>query len=428
MLENFLTDPSIVLEVDQVSKKFFYKLSSTRKFGLKEIIRAGFGKAQQNGDLRKSEFWAVRNVSFRLKRGKTLGIIGLNGSGKSTILKMINGLYMPDEGQIRIKGNVGALIELGTGFHPMLTGKENIFIKGALLGKSKAQMNEIYQQIVDFAELGEFINSPIKTYSSGMYVRLGFSVTVHMDPEILLMDEVLSVGDFKFRQKCMDKINQIRESTSTIFVSHAMGDVSLFCDWVIVLDKGLIAYEGLPDDAVKYYMSETEEKVKEKKQPVQKAAKDIRPFYGDLFINEKKICDIEHYWTDKNLKKTDQAETGSEVNIVIKFRLKHKPRKNIVVGIPIWDKNGTLITGLATDMDQVELVGDNENRYELILHFDELSFNPNEYVSVVAVVDGLEFYYTGLNNTLTIKNYKRNFGFFTANHRWIVGSIQMSLK
>jgi ABC-type polysaccharide/polyol phosphate transport system ATPase subunit len=428
MLESALTDPSIVLELDEVSKKFFYNLSYTRKWGFREIIRAGFGKDQQNGDLRKSEFWAVRNVSFQLQRGKTLGIIGLNGSGKSTILKMINGLYMPDQGQIRIKGNVGALIELGTGFHPMLTGRENIYIKGALLGKSKEEMDEIYQQIADFAELGEFINSPIKTYSSGMHVRLGFAVAVHIDPDILLMDEVLSVGDFQFRQKCMDKINYLRERTSTIFVSHSMGDISLFCDWVIVLDKGMIAFEGKADDAIKFYMYDVEEKNNKKKQPVKQKTQDIKPFYGDLFINEKKICDIEHYWADKDLKKIDHAETGSEVNIVIKFRLKRKPRKDLVVGIPIWDKKGTLITGIATDMDQIELVGDNENRYELILHFKELSFNPNEYVSTMAVVDGLEYYYRGINNTLAVTNYKRNFGFFTANHRWIIGTTQKSSK
>ncbi len=428
MLGGPLTDPGIVLELDRVSKKFCYNLSNTRKYGLKEILRAGFGNVRQNQKLRKGEFWAVHNVSFQLKRGITLGIIGLNGSGKSTILKMINGLFMPDQGQIRIKGTVGALIELGTGFHPFLSGRENIYIKGALLGKSKEEMDEIYQQIVDFAELGEFINSPIKTYSSGMHVRLGFAVAAHIEPEILLMDEVLAVGDFRFQQKCMDKINQMRESTSTIFVSHSLGYISLFCDWAIVLDKGEIAYEGETDDAIKFYMADVEKKNNTKQQPTQKAAKDIKPFYGDLFINEKKIFDIEHYWADKDLNKIDHAETGAEVNIVIKFQLKRKPRKDLVVGIPIWDKNGTLITGIATDMDQIELVGDNENRYQLILHFKELSFNPNEYVSVVAIVDGLEFYYTGLNNNLRIENYKRNFGFFTANHRWIIGTPQKSSK
>jgi ABC-type polysaccharide/polyol phosphate transport system ATPase subunit len=362
----------------------------------------------------------VRNVSLSLKRGKTLGIIGLNGSGKSTILKMINGLYMPDVGEIRIKGTVGALIELGAGFHPMLTGRENVFVKGALLGKSKEEMDEIYQGIVDFAELGEFINSPIKTYSSGMHVRLGFAVAVHINPDILLMDEVLAVGDFRFQQKCMDKINQMRERSSTIFVSHSMGYVSLFCDWVVVLDKGMIAYEGHPEDAIKFYMSEIEEKDKKKKQPSQKVTKDIRPFYGNLFLNEEKICNIDHYWADEDLNKIDCAETGSEVNIVIKFQLKASPRKLFTVGIPIWDKQGNYITGIATDMDGIELRGNENNNYHLLLNFPELTFNPNEYISVIAIHDGLEFYYRGLNTTLTVQNYKRHFGFITVSHKWIV--------
>ena len=420
MLESSLADPSIVLELDRVSKKFCYNLANTRKYGLREIVRAGFGKTHQNGDLRKGEFWAVRNVSCRLKRGKTLGIIGLNGSGKSTILKMINGLYMPDQGEIRIKGTVGALIELGAGFHPMLTGRENIFTKGALLGKSKEEMDELYQQIVDFAELGEFINSPIKTYSSGMHIRLGFAVAVHINPDILLMDEVFAVGDFRFRQKCMDKINQMREHTTTIFVSHSMGTVSLFCDWVLVLDKGVIAYDGQPEDAIKFYMSEIEDKNNKKKHPPQKLTKDIRPFYGDLFLNEEKISNIQHYWADKDLNKIDSAETGAEVNVVVKFQLKERPRKQLTVGIPIWDKDGNYITGIATDMDKIKLKGDESNYYHVILNFPELPFNPNEYISVVAIHDGLEFYYRGLNTTLTVQNYKRYFGLITAAHKWIV--------
>ncbi len=268
MFGHSLTDPGVVLEVDRLHKKFFYNLANTRKYGFREIVRACFGITKEDNNLRKGEFWAVQNVSFSLERGKTLGLIGLNGSGKSTILKMINGLYMPDQGEICIKGTVGALIELGAGFHPMLTGRENIYIKGALLGKSKEEMDELYQQIVDFAELGEFINSPIKTYSSGMHMRLGFAVAVHINPDILLMDEVFAVGDFRFRQKCMDKINQMREHTSTVFVSHSMGTVSLFCDRVIVLDKGVIAYEGQPEDAIKYYISEIENNKKKKKNSV----------------------------------------------------------------------------------------------------------------------------------------------------------------
>lgn len=419
MIESALSDPSIILEMHGVSKKFSYSLASTRKYGLRDLLRSGLGITEKNTKLRKNEFWALNNISIKLKRGETVGIIGLNGSGKSTILKLINGLFMPDMGEIQIKGKVGALIELGAGFHPMLTGRENIYLKGALLGKTKDEMDDICQNIIDFAELGEFIDSPIKSYSSGMHVRLGFSVSVHITPDILLMDEVLAVGDFQFKQKCMDKINKIREFTSTIFVSHSMGTVSLICDRVIVLNKGVVVFEGDTDDAIKYYTAIIDDKDKIKK-PNLKIIKDIKPFYGELFFNEKKIDNISHYWADKKLKTIEQATTGDEVNIIVKFTLKTKPVKQLIVGIPIWDKNGNYITGIASDMDGIKLRRDKHNRYTVILNFSELIFNPSDYISIIAIHDGLEFYYRGLNSILSVTNHKRYFGFVTATHNWIV--------
>ena len=420
MIESALSDPSIILEMNGVSKKFSYSLASTRKYGLRDLLRSALGITEKNANLRKNEFWALRNISFKLKRGETVGIIGLNGSGKSTILKLINGLFMPDLGNIRIKGKVGALIELGAGFHPMLTGRENIYLKGALLGKTKDEMDEISQNIIDFAELGEFIDSPIKSYSSGMHVRLGFSVSVHITPDILLMDEVLAVGDFKFRQKCMDRINEMRERTSTIFVSHSMPIVSLICDRVIVLNKGAVVFEGNTDDAIKYYTAIIEDKDKNSRKKVLKNNKDIKPFYGELFLNENKISNVSHFWANKNLKKIENAVTGDEVNIIVKFQLKTKPKKKLTVGIPIWDKNGNYITGIASDMDKIELRSDKNNCYKIILKFSELILNPNDYVSVIAIHDGLEFYYRRLNNILSVTNHKRHFGFVTATHDWII--------
>ena len=255
MLESSLGDPSIVLEFEKVSKKFFYNLSNTRKYGIREIVRSGFGRAQKNGDLRKGEFWAVRNVSFRLNQRKTLGIIGLNGSGKSTILKMINGLYMPDQGQIRIKGNVGALIELGAGFHPMLTGRENVFLMGSIYGMSNAELQEKYESIVSFSELGEFIESPVKYYSSGMRVRLGFSIAIHLEPDILFLDEVLAVGDVGFRIKCLNAIGKLQRNAAVIIVSHSMPQIARMSDRVMVLKEGNIVKltNDVPDSISEYY-------------------------------------------------------------------------------------------------------------------------------------------------------------------------------
>jgi lipopolysaccharide transport system ATP-binding protein len=408
-----------VLEVDNVSKKYCVDLRQLRRYGLHDIVKVMLGIRNSNETLRPGEFWAVHNVSFSMKKGESLGLIGLNGAGKSTLLKMIKGLIIPDAGKISIKGEVGALIELGAGFHPMLSGRENIFIKGALLGKSKEEMDAVYEKIVEFAELGDFIEAPLKSYSSGMHVRLGFAIAIFMKPDILLLDEVLAVGDFKFRQKCLEKINRIKETTATIFVSHSMDTISLFCAKAIVLEKGRIAFSGEADEAIQFYISEIEEK-----KAIVKKQKDLhvkKMNFGDLYENINKIVDIEHYWADSDLNEIDEAQTGQEVNIVIRFKLTDKPMDNLIVGVPIWNVEGTLITGIATDMDKTELIGDSENRYNVILNFKELALNPNEYIAVVAVSDGLEFYYRGLiKKKLVVRNYNRHFGFVSPAYNWII--------
>jgi ABC-type Fe3+/spermidine/putrescine transport system ATPase subunit len=257
-----------------------------------------------------------------------------------------------------------------------------------------------------------------------MKMRLGFSIAIHMKPDILLMDEVMAVGDFRFRQKCLDRVNEMRETMSAIFVSHSMNQVSLFCDRVIVLNRGVAEYEGPTDEAIRYYMSEIE--TQHKKPAVQTSA--IKPIYGDLFHNEEKICNIEHYWADTNLNKIDRAVTSTEVNIVIKFQLKTKP-KNLVIGVPIWDKNGNFITAISSDLQQVKLTGDEKGRYHVVLNFPELVLNPNDnYVSVVAIVDGPEFYYRELNDPLTVEDHRRNLGFITPPHKWTISNDAASYE
>ncbi|MCK4325438.1 ABC transporter ATP-binding protein, partial [bacterium] len=182
----------IAIKVEHVSKKFCKRLRHTMLYGTVDIARSTLGLLPHSGQLRVGEFWAVDDVSFELKRGETLGIIGPNGAGKTTVLKMLNGIFMPDKGKIIIKGRVGALIEVGAGFHPMLTGRENIYINGTILGMSKREIDKKFDDIVNFADIGDFIDSPVKHYSSGMYVRLGFAIAIHCEPDILLVDEVLA--------------------------------------------------------------------------------------------------------------------------------------------------------------------------------------------------------------------------------------------
>jgi ABC-type polysaccharide/polyol phosphate transport system ATPase subunit len=199
-------------------------------------------------------FEAVNRVSFKISRGSTTGIIGRNGSGKSTLLKVIAGVYEPTRGQIRVSGSIAPLIELGAGFHHELTGRENILINALLLGLTKRQVQEREQRIIEFAEIGEFIDSPVKQYSSGMYMRLAFAVATEVDPDILLIDEILAVGDASFKEKCYERLRSFHDRGKTIvIVSHDAGMIKSFCDRVLLINKGQLIADGPPDEVISQY-------------------------------------------------------------------------------------------------------------------------------------------------------------------------------
>jgi lipopolysaccharide transport system ATP-binding protein len=234
----------VLVKVEGLSKKFCKDLKTSLWYGVKDIF-GNIGSNTSENVLRPKEFWAVRDVSFELRRGECLGLIGHNGAGKSTLLKMLNGLINPDEGKITMKGRVGALIELGAGFNPILSGRENIYNNGAILGFSKSEMDAKVEDIIDFAEIREFIDMPVQNYSSGMKVRLGFAVASEMEPDILIIDEVLAVGDVGFRVKCLNRISKMLESCTTIFVSHGMPLIARTATRVILMDKGQIEVNSL---------------------------------------------------------------------------------------------------------------------------------------------------------------------------------------
>jgi ABC-type polysaccharide/polyol phosphate transport system ATPase subunit len=247
---------NVALEMDHVYKKF--------KKGeiydcLRDLIPALFGKMLKGSTvnaLGESEFWATEDVSFQVNRGEALGIIGSNGAGKSTILKLLCGIMKPTKGVLRVNGKLSALIEVGAGFHGDLTGRENVFLNGTILGMKKEEISRKFDEIVEFSGLGDFIDTPVKRYSSGMYARLGFSVAAHVDPEILIVDEVLSVGDVAFQNKCMEKMKSIvRSGTSVIFVSHNLKAVMDLCDRCILLDHGNIQTIGPANEVVTRYLN-----------------------------------------------------------------------------------------------------------------------------------------------------------------------------
>ena len=236
-----MSDTEVLISAENISKKFCRGLKRSLWYGMQDIASEIFvpsGNASTDRNLRKDEFWALDNISLELRRGECLGLIGANGAGKSTLLKILNGLIKPDRGKVSLRGRVGALIELGVGFNPILSGRENIYINGSVLGLTKDEIGRKLNDIIEFAEIGEFLDMPVKNYSSGMRVRLGFAVAAHMDPDILLIDEVLAVGDMGFIMKCLHAIDRMMKNTAVIFVSHNLPFVSRICTKLIVMEKG----------------------------------------------------------------------------------------------------------------------------------------------------------------------------------------------
>lgn len=235
-----------VVRVTRVSKRFTVRKDSSLK---ERVITFG-----RSGRARKEDFWALSDVSLAIHAGSTIGLIGHNGSGKSTLLKIVGGIIQPTSGTVEQRGRIAALLELGAGFHPDLTGRENVFLNASVLGLSAEETEAQFDSILEFSGVGDFIDTQIKFYSSGMYVRLAFSIAVHTDPDILLVDEVLAVGDEQFQQKCLDKIREFQaEGRTIIIVSHALDQIASLCDRVVLMNRGQMAYDGVPTTAIERF-------------------------------------------------------------------------------------------------------------------------------------------------------------------------------
>lgn len=255
---------SSVITVENLSKKYIIGHQKQERYtALRDVLANGarcFAHklthpfATSENDPTHEEFWALKDVSFDIQQGDRVGIIGRNGAGKSTLLKILSRITEPTSGKISIKGRVASLLEVGTGFHPELTGRENIFLNGAILGMSKAEIKKKFDEIVEFAEVEKFLDTPVKRYSSGMYVRLAFAVAANLEPEILIVDEVLAVGDAQFQKKCLGKMEEVgKEGRTVIFVSHSMPTVTSLCDRAILLESGRVAKMGLTSEVVMHY-------------------------------------------------------------------------------------------------------------------------------------------------------------------------------
>jgi ABC-type polysaccharide/polyol phosphate transport system ATPase subunit len=312
--------------VDGVSKRF--RLYHERNQSLKAAI-------MRRGRAKYDEFWALRDVSFEIPRGKTFGIIGTNGSGKSTLLKCIAKILRPDAGAITAHGSMAALLELGSGFHPELSGRDNVFLNGAILGMSKKEITSKFDDIVGFAGLEKFIDTPVKNYSSGMYVRLGFSVAINVDPEILLVDEVLAVGDEAFQRKCSEKFTQFRdEGRTVVIVSHAMSAMRDLCDDMAWLDDGILREVGRPSDVVDDYVDESHvERIEVA------GGDDAGHRWGS---GEARIERVE--LLDAHGRRTTKVHTGDEVTIRFHWAATQRITKP-VFGMAIHQLSGVEVTG-----------------------------------------------------------------------------------
>src|SRR5271170_262612 len=268
-----VTMPEAVIAVENLSKRYFIKHMAgvqgrSRYIALRDIVGQQMRKFARGAinlahrqhlprDHEIEEFWALRDVNFEVKEGEVLGIVGRNGAGKSTLLKILSRITEPTEGRIRVRGRVASLLEVGTGFHPELTGRENIYLNGAILGMSRAEIKKKFDEIVAFAEVERFLDTPVKRYSSGMYVRLAFAVAAHLEPEILIVDEVLAVGDAEFQKKCLGKMDDVsrREGRTVLFVSHNLAAVAQLANRAVLLEKGRAVFDGPVSAAVSAYLS-----------------------------------------------------------------------------------------------------------------------------------------------------------------------------
>ena len=327
------------ISLDNVSMKFILHHRRARSFqdALVNLVHRRQGSTE--------EFWALRNVSFDIHHGETVGVIGQNGSGKSTILKLITRILDPTSGAIEVDGRVSALIELGAGFHPDLSGRENIYLNGSILGFSKAEMDRRFGPIVEFAELERFIDTPVKHYSSGMYMRLGFSVAISVDPDILIIDEVLSVGDVGFQRKCLDRISEFRRrGKAIIFVSHGIDVVSQLCDRVVWLDQGVVQSIGRAAHVTHLYTSELSRRDEEKREQARARTDNQeglnRPDKQDSAILGIELVESEIY--DGAGIETASFETGAALRFRIRGRVVDAS-SSAMVGFSLFRGDGLMV-------------------------------------------------------------------------------------
>ncbi len=406
--------PAILLK--GISKEFKQTTLSRDYITLKSLLLNPFSRKRRPKDTTRVVF---QNLDLEIPQGTSLGIIGRNGSGKSTLLKVMTGIYKPDSGTVRMNGRVSSLIELGAGFHPEFTGRENVFINGTILGLNRKEIEKRFDRIVRFAELEPFMDVPVRTYSSGMYVRLGFSVAVNVDPDILLVDEVLAVGDESFSRKCVDKMTAFKKAGKTIvLVTHDLPTVERFCDQALWLESGCIQAQGEPRQVIDAYRQEVarrdDDRFKEEQASCNEAERFIsrnRWGNGDIEITGVRLMDNQgqerHIFHD-----------GEDLFLEMDVQV-HRSTSDVVFGVAIFDGKGTCCYGTNTNLDAITLPSFSTSG-RIGVKFEKIHLIEGTYFLDVAVhaLDGHAYDYQSGCTSFAVRSTRKDSGIYRIPHSW----------
>lgn len=382
--------------------------------GIVDLSKNLVGIKQNTTKLRKDEFWALDNINFELRRGEALGLIGVNGSGKTTLLRLLAGIFPPDKGEIMVNGRVGALIAVGAGFHPHMTGRENIYLNGTILGMTRKEIDSKFEDIVEFAEIGDFLDAPVSTYSSGMRMRLGFSIAIAVKPSFLLIDEMLAVGDLRFRTKCLNQLNHMKKrGVSFILVSHNMTNIIQFTARTIWLVASKLAMDGPSLDTVSAYVRSLDDNGKG----------DMR--FGEVLTDHPAL---ESAWVKLTHDRSDSkiSELFIGQNAVIRFCFKvREPLISPNVSFPIYYESGLLMTTVASVGKGITLRKFG-GAYTGAVRIGPINFNPGHYFMVANFHDGPEHLFRSVVVRFRVKSNNKivTWGLVDLNQEWqIMNSV-----
>lgn len=360
-----------LVKVEGVSKKYCKDFKQSLWYGVQDITSEMFGKEVNHDELRKDEFWAVKDISFELKRGECLGLMGPNGAGKSTLLKILNGLIKPDQGKVAMKGRVNALIQLGAGFNPILSGRENIYVNGRVLGFTNKEIDEKFDDIVAFAEMDEFLDMPVQNYSSGMRVRLGFAVAAQLEPDVLILDEVMAVGDIGFRAKCFNAIFEFMENAAVIVVAHMPARISRLSTDILVMDRGKGIYYG---------------------KDVSKGIEVYHSFFkSDQSSNNHNIigsgkAEITKLFFESNGKEVDSVEYLDQLSICVEF-LMDSSISEASINIAFTDKKQNIVLQTKSSTNGFKVMNNN-NTHKVKSDLGKILLNPGVYSLEIRINKG----------------------------------------